>query len=146
MCRCGNVGCLEAVAGGRALASRLHALGLPTRSSRDVVHEVLAGQHEAVRAVRQAGHEIGGVLAACVNVLNPAVIVIGGDIAGAGEPLLAGIREVVYRRSLPLATGRLRIVPAGLGDSAGIVGAAVMVLEAILSPAAIDAALTRAPR
>ena len=84
--------------------------------------------------MRQAGLEIGGVLAACVNVLNPAVIVIGGDIAGAGEPLLAGIREVVYRRSLPLATGRLRIMPAGLGDSAGIVGAAVMVLEAILAP------------
>jgi predicted NBD/HSP70 family sugar kinase len=143
ICRCGNVGCLEAVAGGRALASRLHELGLPTRSSSDVVDQALAGQHDAVRLVRQAGHEIGGVLAACVNILNPAVIVIGGDIAAAGEPLLAGIREVVYRRSLPLATGRLRIVPAGLGDSAGIVGAAVMVLEAILAPAAIDAALVR---
>ena len=145
VCRCGNVGCLEAVAGGRALANRLHELGLPTRSSRDVVHQVLAGQHDAVRLVRQAGLEIGGVLAACVNILNPAVIVIGGDIAAAGEPLLAGIREVVYRRSLPLATGRLRIVPAGLGDSAGIVGAAVMVLEAILAPAAIDATLAPAP-
>ncbi len=144
VCRCGNVGCLEAVAGGRALANRLSELGLPARSSRDVVDQVLAGQHEAVRLVRQAGLEIGGVLAACVNVLNPAVIVIGGDIAGAGEPLLAGIREVVYRRSLPLATGRLRIVPAGLGDSAGIVGAAVMVLEAILAPSAIDATLARA--
>jgi predicted NBD/HSP70 family sugar kinase len=142
-CRCGNFGCLEAVAGGLALANRLQAIGLPTRSSRDVVQQVLAGQHDAVRAVRKAGHEIGGVLAACVNILNPAVIVIGGDIAAAGEPLLAGIREVVYRRSLPLATGRLRIVPAGLGDSAGIVGAAVMVLEAILAPAAIDAALAR---
>ena len=108
------------------------------------MHQVLAGQPDAVRLVRQAGSEIGGVLAACVNILNPAVIVIGGDIAAAGEPLLAGIREVVYRRSLPLATGRLRIVPAGLGDSAGIVGAAVMVLEAILSPAAIDATLVRA--
>jgi predicted NBD/HSP70 family sugar kinase len=144
VCRCGNVGCLEAVAGGRALAGRLHELGLPTTSSRDVVHQVLAGQPDAVRLVRQAGSEIGGVLAACVNILNPAVIVIGGDIAAAGEPLLAGIREVVYRRSLPLATGRLRIMPAGLGDSAGIVGAAVMVLEAILSPAAIDATLARA--
>ena len=99
VCRCGNVGCLEAVAGGRALANRLHELGLPTSSSRDVVQQVLAGQHDAVRLVRQAGLEIGGVLAACVNILNPAVIVIGGDIAAAGEPLLAGIREVVYRRS-----------------------------------------------
>ena len=96
--------------------------------------------------MRQAGHAIGGVLAACVNMLNPAVIVLGGDVAGAGEPLLAAIREVVYRRSLPLATGRLRIVPSQLGDEAGIMGAAVMVLETILAPAAIDAALVGAGR
>ena len=106
-----------------------------------------AGRTAGRRAARrQAGHAIGGVLAACVNMLNPAVIVIGGDVAGAGEPLLAGIREVVYRRSLPLATGRLRIVPSQLGDEAGIIGAAVMVLETILAPAAVDAALVGAGR
>jgi predicted NBD/HSP70 family sugar kinase len=74
--------------------------------------------------------------------LNPAVIVIGGDIARADEPLLAGIREVVYRRSLPLATGRLRIAPSRLDDVAGIIGAAVMVIEEVLAPAAVDAALS----
>ena len=84
---------------------------------------------------------IGGVLATCVNVLNPAVIIIGGDVARAGEPLLAGIREVVYQRSLPLATGHLQIALSQLGDEAGITGAAVMVLETILAPAAVDAAL-----
>ena len=146
VCRCGNVGCLEAIAGGSAMAARLRELGLDTLNSRDVVEQVLAGQPDAVRLVRQAGHAIGGVLAACVNMLNPAVIVIGGDVAGAGEPLLAAIREVVYRRSLPLATGRLRIVPSQLGDEAGITGAAVMVLETILAPAAIDAALVGAGR
>lgn len=146
VCRCGNLGCLEAVAGGSALAARLAELGLPTRTSRDVVAQVLASQPDAVRHVREAGHAIGGVLAACVNMLNPAVIVIGGDVAGAGEQLLAGIREVVYRRSLPLATGRLRIVPSELGDEAGITGAAVMVLETILSPAAVDARLVGAER
>ena len=146
VCRCGNVGCLEAIAGGNAMASRLRDLGFETRTSRDVVDRVLAGQLEAVRLVRQAGHAIGGVLAACVNMLNPAVIVIGGDVAQAGEPLLAGIREVVYRRSLPLATGRLRIAGSELGDEAGITGAAVMALETILAPAAIDAALTGAAR
>jgi len=146
VCRCGNAGCLEAIAGGNAMASRLRDLGFETRTSRDVVDRVLAGQLEAVRLVRQAGHAIGGVLAACVNMLNPAVIVIGGDVAQAGEPLLAGIREVVYRRSLPLATGRLRIAGSELGDEAGITGAAVMALETILAPAAIDAALTGAAR
>jgi predicted NBD/HSP70 family sugar kinase len=144
VCRCGNVGCLEAIAGGGAMASRLSEAGLPARTSRDVVARVLAGEPDAVRLVRQAGHLIGGVLATCVNVLNPAVIVIGGDVSQAGEVLLAGIREVVYKRSLPLATGRLRIVSSRLGDEAGIIGAARMVLETILAPAAIDAALVDA--
>ena len=141
VCHCGNVGCLEAVAGGAAMAARLQQAGLDTHSSRDVVDLALAGQPDAVRSVRQAGHAIGGVIATCVNVLNPAVIVIGGDVAVAGEPLIAGIREVVYRRSLPLATGHLQISLSKLGDEAGITGAAVMVLESILAPAAIDAAL-----
>ena len=142
ICRCGNLGCLEAIAGGAALATRLRDLGVDASTGRDVVAQVLHGQHDAVRLIRQAGHAIGGVLATCVNMLNPAVIVIGGDLAGAGEPLLAGIREVVYRRSLPLATGSLRIVPSELGDVAGITGAAVMVIETILSPAAIDALIS----
>ncbi len=141
VCRCGNVGCLEAIAGGAAMAQRLRKIGLATDTGRDVVDHVLAGQPDAVRVVRQGGHEIGGVLATCVNVLNPAVIVIGGDVARAGEPLLAGIREVVYKRSLPLATGHLHIALSKLGDEAGITGAAVMVIESVLAPGAIDAAL-----
>jgi predicted NBD/HSP70 family sugar kinase len=144
VCRCGNHGCLEAFAGGGAMATRLADKGLPTRTSRDVVDQVRAGQPEAVQLIRKAGRTIGGVLATCVNVLNPAVIVIGGDVARAGEPLLAGIRECVYRRSPPLATGRLRIVPSQLEDEAGIIGAAVMVIEKILSPAAVDATLVGA--
>jgi predicted NBD/HSP70 family sugar kinase len=142
VCRCGNRGCLEAFAGGGAMASRLQSHGLDTHTSRDVVDQVRAGNPEATRLIREAGRTVGGVLATCVNMLNPAVIVIGGDIARADEPLLAGIREVVYRRSLPLATGRLRIVPSRLDDVAGIIGAAVMVLEEVLAPAAVDAALS----
>jgi predicted NBD/HSP70 family sugar kinase len=142
VCRCGNRGCLEAFAGGGAMASRLRSHGLDTHTSRDVVDQVRAGNPEATRLIREAGRTVGGVLATCVNMLNPAVIVIGGDIARADEPLLAGIREVVYRRSLPLATGRLRIVPSRLDDVAGIIGAAVMVLEEVLAPAAVDAALS----
>jgi predicted NBD/HSP70 family sugar kinase len=141
VCRCGNRGCLEAFAGGGAMATRLRELGLVTHTSRDVVDRVRAGRPEAVQLIREAGRTIGGVLATCVNMLNPAVIVIGGDVARADEPLMAGIREVVYRRSLPLATGGLRIVRSQLDDGAGVVGAAVMVLEEVLAPAAVDAAL-----
>ena len=68
-------------------------------------------------------------------------IVIGGDVAMAHEQLLAGIREVVYQRSLPLATRHLRIVRSQLADRAGVIGAAVMVIEHVLSPGAVDAAI-----
>jgi predicted NBD/HSP70 family sugar kinase len=144
-CRCGNTGCLEAVAGGRALARRLSEIGIEAQDSRDVVRLVRAGEPPAVRMVREAGRSLGEVLAASVNFFNPAVIVIGGDVAEAHEQLLAGVREVVYQRSLPLATRHLRVVPSALGDRAGVTGAAVMVIEHILSPEAVDLAIAGAP-
>jgi predicted NBD/HSP70 family sugar kinase len=140
-CRCGNAGCLEAVAGGRALAQRLSAEGLPAGDARDVVRLVRAAQPQAVYEVREAGRHIGEVLAGCVNFFNPAVIVIGGDVAEVHEPLLAGVREVVIQRSPPLATQELRILPSRLGDRAGITGAAIMVIDRVLSPEAVDRAL-----
>jgi predicted NBD/HSP70 family sugar kinase len=84
------------------------------------------------------------VLASAVNFFNPAVIVMGGDVAEAHEQLLAGVREVVYQRSLPLATRHLRVVRSSLGDRAGVTGAAVMVIEHVLSPEAVDRALAAA--
>jgi predicted NBD/HSP70 family sugar kinase len=141
ICRCGNSGCLEAVAGGRALATKLTKLGLPAHSSREVVELVRAGEPQAIQAVRDAGRCLGEVLAGCVNFFNPGAIVIGGDIAIAHQQLLAGVREVIFQRSLPLATGDLRIVPSRLGDRAGAVGAGIMVIEHILSPEAVDRAI-----
>jgi predicted NBD/HSP70 family sugar kinase len=144
LCRCSNVGCVEAVAGGGALARRLSELGYEARTPSDVVDLVLAGNPEAVRLVRTAGRQIGEILAGTVNLLNPAVIVIGGRIAAAQEQLLAGVREIVYQRSLPLATRHLQIVRSELGSRAGIMGAAVLVLDELLSPEAIDNSLGRA--
>ena len=138
ICRCGNIGCLEAVAGGRALAAKLSDLGLEAASSRDVVSLVRAGEPQAIQAVRDAGRCLGEVLAGAVNFFNPGAIVIGGDISEAHQQLLAGVREVIFQRSLPLATGDLRIVPSRLGDRAGVVGAGIMVIEHILSPEAVD--------
>ena len=138
VCRCGNTGCLEAMAGGRALARRLTEAGAPAEGTRDVVELVRAGDTRAVRMVREAGRYLGEVLAACVNFFNPAVIVIGGDLGDVHDQLLAGIREVTFQRSLPLATQHLRTVPARLGDRAGITGAAIMAIEHVLAPDAID--------
>jgi predicted NBD/HSP70 family sugar kinase len=141
ICRCGNVGCLEAIAGGRALAERLSRPDREVPGSREVVALVRAGDATAVRMVREAGRSLGVVLAACVNFFNPGVIVVGGDLAEAHEQLLAGVREVTYQRSLPLATQDLLTVPSRLGDRAGVIGAAIMVIEHLLAPEVIDRAL-----
>jgi len=146
-CRCGNQGCLEAVAGGRALAQRLAEKGLDTVTSRDVVRLAKGGDARATQAVREAGRLIGRVLASMVNILNPDTIVVGGDMADAGEQLLAGVREVVYKRSTALATSRLQVLSTALGDRAGITGAAAMVIEHVFAPRMVDASLAGgAPR
>ena len=141
LCRCGNVGCLEAIASGAAVARALAEVGIDAGSSRDVVALARAGSIEAIGLIRDAGRTIGEVLASAVSLLNPSIIVIGGSLAEAGDPLLAGVREVVYRRSLPLATADLRIVASSSGVRAGIVGAAVLAIEHALAPEAIDAML-----
>lgn len=139
VCWCGNVACLEAVAGGKALVAKLHGSG--ARTNGDVVDLVLAGDAAAVRAVRNAGREIGGVLAGLVSTLNPAVIVLGGQIADAGQYLLAGVRETIYARSLPLGTRDLEVTRSQLADRAGITGAAMMTTEHVLAAESIDALL-----
>ena len=139
LCHCGNTGCLEAVASGGALVRRLQADGEKVRTSADVVDLVRGGDQHATALLRHAGRDLGAVLAGCVNLLNPSIIVIGGVIAQAGEHLLAGIREVVYRRSLPLATEKLRIVTASTAGRAGLLGAGRVVADHVLAPAAVDA-------
>ncbi|GAA1735928.1 ROK family transcriptional regulator [Aeromicrobium alkaliterrae] len=139
-CRCGNTGCLEALAAGPALAESLRKRGVPARSGQDVVDLVRAGDAAAIAVVRDAGRDIGEVVATMVNLVNPSVVVIGGQLAGAGEHLLAGIREVVYLRSLPLATAQLRIESSRAGGEAGVLGAVALAVDHVLSPAAVEAA------
>ena len=122
-CRCGNSGCLEAVAAGPALAAAVREQGEAAEDGGDVVELVRAGSQVAMGVVRQAGRDIGEVVATMINLINPSVVVIGGQMAGAGEHLLAGIRESVYQRSLPLATEHLRIVTSRAGGEAAVLGA-----------------------
>ena len=144
LCRCGNYGCLEALASGPALAAELTRQGVPASKGSDVLRLVAAGNVQAVQALRQAGRDVGDVLATVVNLLNPSVIVLGGSLGQAGEHLMAGVREVVYRRSLPLATSHLRIALSVAGDQAAILGASQLVTQYVLSPAAIEATLQAA--
>ncbi len=139
-CRCGNEGCLEAVAAAPALAATLRAGGADVTSSADIVALVRSGNLEAVQVVRQAGRDMGEVVAMIVNFINPSVVVVGGAMSAAGEHLIAGIRETVYQRSLPLATEHLRIVPSAAGEQAGVLGAAALAIAHVLSPEEIERA------
>jgi len=130
---------LEDLASGSAIAASLRAQGIDAETSRDVTELVRTGNIAAIEALRQAGRDVGEVLATVVNLLNPSIIVLGGSIARAGEHLLAGVREVVYRRSIPLATQHLAIVQSPTGERAAVLGAAIMVAREVLSPANVDA-------
>jgi predicted NBD/HSP70 family sugar kinase len=138
ICACGNAGCIEAVASGSALARRLRTLGHDTESAIDVVGLVHNGNADAMRLVREAGRLLGETLAHAITLLNPSVMVIGGDLAKAEQQLFSGIREAIYRRSSCLATERLEIVRTRLGDRSGVLGAAALVLDQCLTPEAVD--------
>ena len=140
-CRCGNTGCLEAIASGAAVAAALREQGLDVAGSRDVVRLARAGDVPTIQALRQAGRDLGEVLATVVSMLNPSVIALGGVLPTASESLVAGVREVVYGRSLPLATGSLQIVASRTGEHAAVTGAAAMVVQHVLAPEQVDAAL-----
>jgi predicted NBD/HSP70 family sugar kinase len=141
VCICGNTGCLDAVAGGHALAAKLDG-----RRAEDVVAHVRSGEADAIRLVRDAGRSLGQVLAGCVNLLNPGALVIGGALAEIHEPLLAGVREVVFQESLPLATRSLRIAPSRLGERAGVMGGIELGLAHVLAPATVDRSLAPSAR
>lgn len=137
-CRCGNTGCLEAIASGPAIAASLSSNGIAAKTTRDVVTLVRQGDVDAIRAVRQAGRDLGEVLLTCVSLINPSVIVIGGSLADTGEHLLAGAREVVYSQAVPLATEDLAIVPSRTAENAAVLGAAAMAIEHAFSPAGME--------
>jgi len=139
LCKCGNHGCLEAYAGGWALVRDLQEAGRDVRTQQDLVDLIQSGDPEALRLVRRAGRLVGSAVASAVNLVNPRVVILGGRIASAGgDQLVAGIREMVYRRSLPLATAELRIERSTLYPRSGLVGLAHLVGDEILSPEQIN--------
>ncbi|NES16589.1 MULTISPECIES: ROK family protein [Micromonospora] len=143
MCSCGNLGCLEAVFSGAALAREATAAaraevspalaerlaGRGAVTALDVAQGAAEGDVTCIQLIRDGGRRVGSVLAGLVSFTNPSMIVIGGGLAQLGHILLAEIRSVVYRRSLPLATGNLPVVLSELGPRAGVAGAAVLASE-----------------
>ncbi|MEW9532102.1 ROK family protein [Microbispora sp. NPDC049125] len=147
VCACGNSGCLEAYFGGAALAreaaavarsggspylaERLAATGVVT--AQDVAAAAAQGDAGAIGLIRDGGRRVGQVLASLVSFFNPGLVIIGGGVARLGHILLAEIRSVVYRRSLPLATGNLPIVLSEMGETAGVIGAVRLISDHVYS-------------
>jgi glucokinase-like ROK family protein len=144
VCRCGNQGCLEAMAAGPAIAEKATQVALSDRSPllrkmldanggilspEDVNAACREGDEAALEIIRASGQMIGDVLAGLVNFFNPSHIFVGGGIANFGNHLLVAIRRAVLRRSLPLATTHLSIHFSRAGSNAGIIGANALVLE-----------------
>lgn len=146
-CRCGNLGCLEAVSGGLALIRDAELAAINNESSylgtrkkaklrlkvEDVIQGANNGDRWCVERIIKAGNDLGGVLATLVNFHNPSLVVIGGSVSAAGDKLLASIRETVLNRSLPLATRDLQIRISESSDEAGLVGAVEMVITELFS-------------
>ncbi len=148
LCRCGNFDCLEALAGGAALRREAEDAARTGRSpflravlderglldASDVARAASHGDAASVELIASAGRYVGGVVASIVNFFNPSLVVIGGGVARAGDPLLASIRETVYRRSLPLATRNLGVHRTRLEGQEGVIGAAAMVTDELFAP------------
>jgi predicted NBD/HSP70 family sugar kinase len=141
LCRCGQTNCLEAVAGGWAMVKALEHLGRDVHHVRDVIAIALKGDPEALGMIRDSGRRVGEVLAAAVTLLNPEVVVIGGDLASAYEPFVAGLRETVYQRSTAISTRQLRILGSTFGERQGLIGCAAMINQLVTSERAVDLAV-----
>ena len=140
ICRCGNRGCLEMMAGGRAIIELLRPSHGDDLTLDEVIGLVSGGDSGARRAIADAGRVLGRSVAAIVNAFNPELIIVGGDVSAAGDVLLDPLREAVHRYAIPSAAEDVRITCGVLGDRAEVLGA--LELAARQSDVAAPAAST----
>ena len=156
VCGCGNVGCLQAVAGceaiareglraategrSRVLAEALRKTGVVTVA--DIGTATRFGDPFSADLLSRTGRLIGTVLATLVNVLNPSIVVVGGELAHTGDICVAAIREAIYRHSQPLLTRDLAVVRSRMGRSSGLLGAAEVAMDALFTPNVLEGWIT----
>jgi predicted NBD/HSP70 family sugar kinase len=128
VCRCGNRGCLETVASPVAIARLLQESWGGTVTPADLPRLLASSSAGALHVLEDAGEAIGRALAGLVTLFNPQMIVIGGDLAVAGERLTGPICRTIARYALPSAVPQVRIVTGELGSTAEVRGAASRVL------------------
>lgn len=139
LCGCGDFGCLEAFASGPAIVSmaeeyikggkstKYRELANPDITPYIVSEAAKQGDAVAARIFTIIGEYIGIGLASVVNLLNPEKIIIGGGVADAGDVLLNPIKEMIQKRAMKIAASTVQIVPAKLGNNAGVIGASLLI-------------------
>jgi glucokinase len=133
-CLCGGRGCVEAIARGPALAAWAQAegwrRGQPSASAKDLADDAAQGHPVGLAALRRAGQALGIGIASAAHLCDLEVVAIGGGLAQAGSLLFDPLEEALRRHVGLIYARDVRVVPAELGQSAGLIGAAALLLAA----------------
>ena len=141
LCACGNHGCLEAFAGGHAIASQARSLVATGKrtvlsekkvgelTAQDVAEAARRGDLPAQEILKRSGTYIGIALAGLINLINPSTVIIGGGVAQVGDLLTAPIRQAVRERSLRASEHGVKITTAMLGRRSSLIGALVQAIN-----------------
>lgn len=144
LCRCGKRGCLESYVGAPALVSRVRQqrreapreeapVELDTIEA--IIEAAHAGDDQCREVLEQAGRFLGVGISNLLNLLNPGLIVLGGELAEAGDLILDSVGTTIQARAMPKAVQETTITFSSLGADAVAVGAATVVLEHAFKPA-----------
>lgn len=144
LCRCGKRGCLESYVGASALIARVAQMRQETNPKEssaepETIHAIIeaahAGDAQSREVLEQAGCHVGVGVANLLNLLNPSLIVLGGELAAAGDFFLDAVLSSVRERAMPLAAQKAEICFSGVGNDAVAIGAATVVLQNAFEPA-----------
>lgn len=147
LCNCGNHGCLEAFAGGDAIAKQGQALvksgkrtmlsGLPHEiTAHDVAEAARHGDLHAQEILRRSGTFIGIAIAGLINLFNPSIVIIGGGVAQVGDIITVPIRQAVRERAMRASEQSVRIVTGMLGRRSLLIGATIQAINVAIHTAA----------
>lgn len=148
LCNCGNHGCLEAFAGGHAIAQQgqelvksgkrtlLSAIPLEKITAHEVAEAARRGDLPSQEILRRAGTFIGIAIAGLINLFNPSIVIIGGGVAQVGDVLTAPIRQAVRERAMRASEQSVRITTGMLGRRSLLIGATVQALNVAIHIAA----------
>ncbi len=145
VCRCGNRGCLETFTAARYVLPLLHSSHGPDLTMERMVALAREGDPGCRRVVSDVGRHVGSGVANLCNLLNPSRVVLGGDLAEAGDLVLDPIRDSVARYAIPSAARQLSVLPGALGSRAEVLGALALVLSEMGDSTLLDGAVAATP-